>query len=72
MKPEELKYTKSHLWVQADGDTASIGISDYAQQELGDIVFVEMPEIGKKVAKDETFGTIESVKSNRSQISFLP
>jgi glycine cleavage system H protein len=71
MKPEELKYTKSHLWVQAGDGTALIGISDYAQQELGDIVFVEMPEIGKKVAKDETFGTIESVKSVSDLISPL-
>jgi glycine cleavage system H protein len=69
MKPEELKYTKSHLWVQADGGTALIGISDYAQQELGDIVFVEMPEIGRKVGKDETLGTIESVKSVSDLIS---
>ena len=71
MKAEELKYMKDHVWVHADGDTATIGISDYAQQELGDIVFVEMPETGKKVAKDDTFGTIESVKSVSDLISPL-
>jgi glycine cleavage system H protein len=63
MKPEELKYTKDHIWVKAEGDTAIIGLSDYAQNELGDIVFVEMPETGKKLTKGETFGTVESVKS---------
>jgi glycine cleavage system H protein len=71
MKAEELKYTKDHVWVHADGDIATIGISDYAQQELGDIVFVEMPETGKKVAKEDTFGTIESVKSVSDLISPL-
>jgi glycine cleavage system H protein len=71
MKPEELKYTKNQVWVHADGELATIGISDYAQQELGDIVFVEMPEKGKKVAKDDTFGTIESVKSVSDLISPL-
>jgi glycine cleavage system H protein len=71
MKAEELKYTKDHVWVYADGDTATIGISDYAQQELGDIVFVEMPESGKNVAKEDTFGTIESVKSVSDLISPL-
>jgi glycine cleavage system H protein len=69
MKAEELKYTKEHVWVHADGDTATLGISDYAQQELGDIVFVEMPETGKKIAKDENFGTIESVKSVSDLVS---
>ena len=63
MKPEELKYTKDHIWVKAEGDTAVIGLSDYAQNELGDIVFVEMPETGSKVTKGESFGTVESVKS---------
>jgi glycine cleavage system H protein len=63
MKPEELKYTKDHVWVRVEGDTATIGLSDYAQNELGDIVFVEMPEAGKKLTKGETFGTVESVKS---------
>jgi glycine cleavage system H protein len=71
MKAEELKYTKNHVWVHAGGEVATIGISDYAQQELGDIVFVEMPEIGTKVSQDDTFGTIESVKSVSDLISPL-
>ncbi len=63
MKTEELKYTKDHIWVYADSDTAVIGLSNYAQQELGDIVFVEMPETGKTFKKGEPIGTVESVKS---------
>lgn len=63
MKPEELKYTKDHVWVHVEGDTVSVGLSDYAQNELGDIVFVEMPEAGKKITKGEALGTVESVKS---------
>jgi glycine cleavage system H protein len=69
MKAEELKYTKNHVWVHTEADVATIGISDYAQQELGDIVFVEMPEVGIKVSQDDTFGTIESVKSVSDLIS---
>lgn len=61
--PKELKYTKSHEWVRLDGDVASIGLSDYAQSELGDIVFVELPEAGDAVAKAEACGTIEAVKT---------
>jgi glycine cleavage system H protein len=63
MKAEELKYTKSHIWVHVAGDVATLGLSEFAQQEMGDIVFVEMPEKGKKAKKDETIGTVESVKS---------
>jgi glycine cleavage system H protein len=63
MKAQELKYTKSHIWVHVSGDVATIGLSEFAQQEMGDIVFVEMPEKGKKAKKDETVGTVESVKS---------
>jgi len=63
MKPEELKYSKNHIWVHAQGSNAVIGLSDYAQQELGDIVFVEMPEKGTSVKKDQPAGTVESVKS---------
>lgn len=63
MKPEQLKYTKDHLWIMMEGETATIGISDYAQNELGDIVFVEMPEVGTKTTKGENMGSIESVKS---------
>jgi len=71
MKPEELKFSKNHLWVKMDGDIATIGLSNFAQQELGDIVFVEMPEKGKKTEKDETIGSIESVKSVSDLISPL-
>lgn len=63
MKTEELKYTKDHIWVYTDGNTTVIGLSNYAQQELGDIVFVEMPETGKTFKKGEPIGTVESVKS---------
>ena len=61
--PDNLKYTKSHEWVKVDGDTATIGITDYAQSELGDIVFVELPPVGKKVNAGDSLGTIESVKT---------
>jgi len=61
--PDNLKYTKSHEWVKLDGDTATIGITDYAQSELGDIVFVEQPPVGKKVSAGDSLGTVESVKT---------
>ena len=61
--PEDLKYTKEHEWVRKDGDAVVIGITDHAQEQLGDIVFVELPEPGTAVTKDETFGTVESVKA---------
>ena len=61
--PTDLKYTKSHEWVKADGDTASIGITDHAQSELGDIVYVELPEVGRTLQLGESFGTVESVKT---------
>jgi glycine cleavage system H protein len=61
--PPDLKYSKSHEWVQIDGDTAVIGITDHAQEELGDIVFVELPEVGRILADDDIFGTVESVKA---------
>tara|TARA_Y100000996_G_scaffold28534_1_gene20208 strand:+ start:266 stop:640 length:375 start_codon:yes stop_codon:yes gene_type:complete len=63
MIPEDLKYTKEHEWVKVDGDTALIGITDYAQSELGDIVFVEMPNVGDKFSQNDTVGTIEAVKT---------
>jgi len=63
MKAEELKYSKDHIWVHADGDSATIGLSDFAQNELGDIVFVELPEAGKSFSKGDAIGTVESVKS---------
>jgi glycine cleavage system H protein len=59
MNVESLKYNKEHLWVQVKGDTAKIGITDYAQNELGDVVFVELPEVGKMVKKGDVIGSIE-------------
>ena len=61
--PSDLKYTRTHEWVRIDGDTATIGITDYAQSELGDIVFVEVPNVGRTLQKDQTFGSVESVKT---------
>ncbi len=61
--PAELKYTKEHEWVRIDGDTGVIGITDFAQNELGDVVFVELPSVGDTLQKDSTFGTIEAVKA---------
>ncbi len=61
--PENLKYTKEHEWARIEGDIAIIGITDYAQGELGDIVYLELPEVGSEIAKDESFGTVEAVKA---------
>lgn len=61
--PESYKYTKEHEWVQADGSEGTIGITDHAQQELGDIVFVNLPAVGAAVKRGETFGSVESVKA---------
>ncbi len=61
--PKELKYTKEHEWVRLDGDSVVVGITDHAQDSLGDIVYVELPEEGSSVAKDEPFGVVESVKA---------
>jgi glycine cleavage system H protein len=61
--PENYRYTKSHEWLEIDGKTAIIGITDYAQNSLGDIVFVELPKVGDQLKVDDTFGTIESVKA---------
>lgn len=61
--PEELGYSSDDEWVRNDGERAVIGVTDYAQDQLGDIVFVELPEVGSKVAKGQTFGVIESVKA---------
>ena len=61
--PSELKYTKDHEWAKIEGDTVTIGITDYAQGELGDVVFVELPEEGAEVSMNETFGSIEAVKA---------
>ncbi len=61
--PEELKYTKDHEWARIEGSIATVGITDYAQSELGDIVYVELPESEKKPKQSESFGTIEAVKA---------
>jgi glycine cleavage system H protein len=61
--PETYKYAKSHEWLALDGDTATIGITDYAQSSLGDIVFVELPKVGTTLAVGDTFGSVESVKA---------
>jgi len=61
--PTEYKYTKEHEWLQVDGATGTIGITDYAQNSLGDIVFVELPKVGAELKAGETFGTVESVKA---------
>jgi glycine cleavage system H protein len=63
MYPPELLYTKNHEWIRVDESTATIGITDYAQKELGDIVFVELPKPGDHVTAKESFGTVESVKA---------
>ena len=61
--PAGLKYTKTHEWVRVDGDVATIGITDHAQSELGDVVYLELPETGRILSKDDIFGTVESVKA---------
>ncbi|MDP2208358.1 MAG: glycine cleavage system protein GcvH [Bacteroidota bacterium] len=61
--PENLKYTKDHEWLSLEGDTGTIGVTDYAQGELGDVVFVELPTVGKEVKVGDIFGTIEAVKA---------
>lgn len=61
--PAELKYTKDHEWVRLEGNVAYIGITDFAQRELGDIVYVDINTIGKDVAQEEVFGTVEAVKT---------
>ncbi len=61
--PANLRYTKSHEWIKIDGDIATIGITDHAQSELGDIVYVDLPTPGRAVAAEQSFGTVESVKT---------
>ncbi len=61
--PENLKYTKEHEWIRVEGDVAVVGITDFAQGELGDIVFVEIETVGETLAMGETFGTVEAVKT---------
>ena len=61
--PSNLKYTKDHEWIRFEGDVAFVGVTDFAQHELGDIVFVDIETVGKTVAREEVFGTIEAVKT---------
>jgi glycine cleavage system H protein len=63
MYPADRKYTKDHEWIRISGNTAEIGITDYAQRQLGDVVFVDLPETGKAITAGESFGSIESVKA---------
>ncbi|MFZ4509025.1 MAG: glycine cleavage system protein GcvH [Fimbriimonas sp.] len=61
--PADLKYTNSHEWVRVEGDIATVGVTDFAQSELGDVVFVEVPTVGRSLQAEETFGSVESVKT---------
>ncbi len=61
--PTDLKYTKEHEWAKIESDIVTVGITDFAQNSLGDIVFVELPEVGQEFSKDDTFGVVESIKS---------
>lgn len=63
MYPSDLKYTKDHEWVRVSGERAQVGITDYAQKQLGDVVYLELPEVGRTFNKGDVFGTIESVKA---------
>jgi glycine cleavage system H protein len=63
MYPADRKYTKDHEWIRISGETAEIGITDFAQQQLGDVVFVDLPDTGKTITAGESFGSIESVKA---------
>src|SRR6266568_921174 len=63
MYPEDRRYTKEHEWIRLEGDRGTVGITDYAQEQLGDVVFLELPEVGRRLAPGEVFGTVESVKA---------
>lgn len=63
MVPADLRYTKDHEWVRVDGDTATIGVTDFAAQQLGDVVFVDLPAVGRTIDQFATFGVVESVKA---------
>ena len=63
MEPQDRRYTKEHEWVLPEGDRARVGITDYAQKQLGDVVFVELPDVGRAVSQGQSAGTIESVKA---------
>ena len=63
MYPEDRRYTKEHEWIRLEGDRGTVGITDYAQEQLGDVVFVELPKVGTKVTAKKSFGVVESVKA---------
>ena len=63
MYPADYRYTKQHEWIKVQGDTGTIGITDYAQQELGDVVFVDLPKVGAKISAGKSLGSVESVKA---------
>jgi glycine cleavage system H protein len=63
MYPDDLRYSKDHEWIRVDGDRGRVGITEYAQEQLGDVVFLELPEVGRKLQAGEVFGTVESVKA---------
>jgi glycine cleavage system H protein len=63
MSPDDRLYTKEHEWLKLDGDSATVGITDHAQRQLGDVVYVEIPKVGDKFSAGQTFGTVESVKA---------
>lgn len=63
MYPDDLRYTRDHEWVRIEGRRATVGITDYAQKQLGDVVFVELPAVGRRLKAGESFGTVESVKA---------
>ncbi len=63
MYPQDYRYTKDHEWIRVEGDRGRVGITDYAQKQLGDVVFLELPEVGRSVKAGEQFGTVESVKA---------
>ncbi|HEY3347904.1 MAG TPA: glycine cleavage system protein GcvH [Nitrospirota bacterium] len=69
MNPDELKYHKEHAWVKVDGNRATIGITDYAQESLGDIVYIDLPDVGAQVEADSEIGEIESTKATSSVVS---
>ena len=72
MLPDDFKYSKEHEWIRMDGEKGTVGITDYAQKQLGDVVYVELPEVGTKVGAMEVFGTVESVKAVSELFSPVP
>ncbi len=68
MYPSDYRYTKEHEWIQVNGDAGTVGITDYAQHELGDVVFVELPKVGAKFQAGQAFGTVESVKARTARL----